>query len=81
MSVAYYSIALNYGYNFLVFDGPGQGYAARFQNLYFIPNYEFVVSQVIDYVISSSLGKAGNIVLWGVSFGGFFIFIYYFFFD
>lgn len=45
MSEGWFAIgaaALARGYNFLAFDGPGQGAAIRRQHLYFRPDWEHV---------------------------------------
>jgi hypothetical protein len=47
--VAIGAAALRRGYNVLTFDGPGQGAAIRHQKLVFRPEWEAVLSPVIDY--------------------------------
>jgi Esterase FrsA-like len=47
--VAIGAAALRRGYNVLTFDGPGQGAAIRRQKLVFRPDWEAVLSPVIDY--------------------------------
>ena len=41
--------ALARGYDMLTFDGPGQGYALWKQGLYFRPDWEKVITPVVDY--------------------------------
>merc|ERR1711934_365116 len=64
-------LGLEYGYNMLLFDGPGQGATVRFQNIHFRPDWEFVVDQVIKHVITLPGVNASNLALWGRSFGGY----------
>ena len=59
------------GYSVLVFDGPGQGYTVRYQGPPFRHDWEFVVSQVLNYLSLSYGVDPGQVVLWGQSFGGF----------
>ncbi len=40
------------GYDCLTFDGPGQGYALWKQNLHFRPDWEKVISPVVDYALT-----------------------------
>lgn len=44
--------ALERGYNVLLFEGPGQGGALREQQLYFRPDWENVVTPVVDYLLA-----------------------------
>ena len=60
-----------YGYNQLYFEGPGQGYVARVENLTFIPEYELVVTTALDYIISTFHVDDRYVFLMGVSFGGY----------
>lgn len=43
--------ALRRGYNVLAFDGPGQGAALRSQELVFRPDWEAVLTPVIDFAL------------------------------
>jgi alpha-beta hydrolase superfamily lysophospholipase len=43
--------ALERGYNVLVFDGPGQGGALVLQKLPMRPDWENVVTPVVDYLL------------------------------
>ena len=52
---AYFAVgaaALSRGYNVLAFDGPGQGAALRVQALVFRPDWEKVVSPVVDFALT-----------------------------
>ena len=62
--------ALERGYNCLVFEGPGQGSAIRCQNLPFRPDWENVVTPVVDYALSRVEIDPQRIVLVGKSLGG-----------
>ena len=42
------------GYNCLTFDGPGQNAALIRQGLYFRPDWEAVITPVVDYALSRS---------------------------
>jgi pimeloyl-ACP methyl ester carboxylesterase len=63
--------ALARGYNCLIFDGPGQGGAIRLQNLPFRPDWEQVVTPVVDYVLGRPEIDPSRIILLGMSFGGY----------
>ena len=62
--------ALERGYNCLVFEGPGQGSVIRFQNLPFRPDWENVVTPVLDYALSHPEIDPHRIILLGKSLGG-----------
>jgi pimeloyl-ACP methyl ester carboxylesterase len=59
------------GYTCLVFDGPGQGAAIIEQGLIFRPDWEAVVTPVIDYAITLPEVDPARIALMGISFGGY----------
>ena len=63
--------ALRRGYNVLLFEGPGQGGVIRVQKLPFRPNWETVVTPVVDYAIRRKEVDAKRIALMGISFGGY----------
>lgn len=63
--------AIKRGYNVLLFEGPGQGGVIRVKKLPFRPNWETVVTPVIDYAITLKEVDAGSIALMGISFGGY----------
>lgn len=65
--------ALRRGYNVLAYDGPGQGAALRKQKLVFRPDWEAVITPVIDYARTRPEIDAGKIVLFGYSMGGYLV--------
>jgi PPOX class probable F420-dependent enzyme len=73
---SYFAIAaagLARGYNVLAFDGPGQGAALREQGLVFRPDWEAVISPVIDYAVSRQEIADDQIALFGYSLGGYLV--------
>src|SRR5690348_9288625 len=65
--------ALRRGYNVLAFDGPGQGAALREQQLVMRPDWEAVITPVVDYALTRGEIAADKIVLFGYSLGGFLV--------
>ena len=63
--------AIERGYNCLSFEGPGQGGVIRCQNLPFRPDWEKVVSPVVDYALSRPEIDPARIALEGRSLGGY----------
>ena len=63
--------ALNRGYNVLIFDGPGQGGALVKQKLPMRPDWENVVTPVVDYLLTRPDVDPTRIALYGGSFGGY----------
>ncbi|MCK5849756.1 MAG: alpha/beta fold hydrolase [Kiritimatiellae bacterium] len=63
--------AVKRGYNVLLFEGPGQGRVIRIQKLPFRPNWETVVTPVVDYAMTLKEVDPKRIVLMGISFGGY----------
>jgi pimeloyl-ACP methyl ester carboxylesterase len=63
--------ALQRGYNCLTFEGPGQGSAIRQLQLPFRPDWEKVVTPVIDYALTRPELDPHRIALMGISFGGY----------
>jgi hypothetical protein len=61
------------GYNCLTFDGPGQNAALVRQRLYFRPDWEAVISPVVDYALSRPEVDPDRIVLNGVSQAGYWV--------
>ncbi len=64
--------ALEHGYNCLTFDGPGQGRVIRQQHLPFRPDWEAVVTPVVEYVLSRPEIDPNRLALMGMSQGGYF---------
>ena len=62
--------AVKRGYNCLLFEGPGQGLTIREQKLTFRPDWENVVSPVVDYVLSRDDVDPDHVMLMGISMGG-----------
>jgi dipeptidyl aminopeptidase/acylaminoacyl peptidase len=63
--------ALQRGYNCLIFEGPGQGKVIREQNIPFRPNWETVVSPVVDFALGMKDVDQKRIALMGISLGGY----------
>lgn len=63
--------ALRRGYNVLAFDGPGQGGVLVKQKIYMRPDWENVVTPVVDYALTRSDVDPKRIALIGRSFGGY----------
>ena len=65
--------ALARGYDMLTFDGPGQGHALWKQKLYFRPDWEKVVTPVLDFALSRDSVDPDRIALLGISQGGYWV--------
>lgn len=63
--------ALQRGYACLVFDGPGQGEMLRKYKMPFQPDWEAVITAVIDHVSASAKVLVDKFILYGSSFGGY----------
>ncbi|KAJ6127789.1 hypothetical protein N7471_009006 [Penicillium samsonianum] len=71
--------ATNRGYAVLIFDGPGQGAVLRQQKRHFRPDWEIVISRVLDYVIEAVIPvtppahqiDVNRIAIFGASMGGY----------
>ena len=63
--------AIRRGYNCLLFEGPGQGRVIRERELKFPPDWEAVVTPVVDYLITKDDVDPDHIALYGLSFGGY----------
>ena len=59
------------GWHCLTFEGPGQGRVIRKQRLPFRPDWEHVVSAVVDHLVARPEVDTKRIALLGVSFGGY----------
>jgi hypothetical protein len=62
--------ALARGYNCLIFNGPGQGDSLWLRKLYFRPDWEKVITPVVDAMVRHPAVDPRRIALVGVSQGG-----------
>ena len=65
------ALAVERGFNCLLFEGPGQGEVIRKQKIPFRPNWESVVTPVVDFALTLPEVDPENIGLIGFSFGGY----------
>ena len=65
--------ALERGYNCLTFYGPGQGTALLEQGLYFRPDWERVLTPVVDFALTRPEVEPHQLVVLGVSQGGYWV--------
>src|SRR5450755_686107 len=65
--------ALARGYNCLILNGPGQGDSLWVRKLYFRPDWEKVVTPVVDAMLRHGEVDPKRIVLLGVSQGGYWV--------
>ncbi|ELY32145.1 dipeptidyl aminopeptidase/acylaminoacyl peptidase [Natrialba magadii ATCC 43099] len=63
--------ALTRGYNCLLFEGPGQGGMLYEKRLFFRPDYETVVTPVVDVAVGREAVDESRLALVGRSFGGY----------
>src|SRR6476659_8295499 len=63
--------AMRRGYNVLAFDGPGQGGALHLQKLVMRPDWEAVISPVVDYALTRTEIDPDRIAGFGYSLGGY----------
>jgi hypothetical protein len=61
------------GWNALTFDGPGQGYALWEQKLYFRPDWEKVITPVVDWALAHPEVDPRRLALQGISQGGYWV--------
>jgi hypothetical protein len=61
------------GYHCLTFDGPGQGYALWQQGLSFRPDWEQVVTPVVDYALTRPEIDPQRLAILGISQGGYWV--------
>jgi dienelactone hydrolase len=59
------------GYHFLTIEGPGQGRCVREQKLYFRPDWEKVMTPVVDFALKLPGVDPDRVALMGLSFGGY----------
>jgi pimeloyl-ACP methyl ester carboxylesterase len=62
--------ALKRGWHCLLFDGPGQGRTLRLQGLAFRPDWEKVITPVVDFALRQPGVDPDRIALMGISMGG-----------
>ncbi len=60
-----------HGYNCIIFDGPGQGEMIHDQGIPFRPDWEKVVTPIVDYLVSRPDVDPARIALVGFSMGGY----------
>lgn len=65
--------ALRRGYNFLAYDGPGQGWMIREEKMPYRPDWENVLGPVVDYALTVPDIDAAKIVHFGYSLGGYLV--------
>jgi pimeloyl-ACP methyl ester carboxylesterase len=65
--------ALRRGYNFLAYDGPGQGWMIRERNVPYRPDWENVLGPVVDYALTVPEIDDRKIVQLGYSLGGYLV--------
>ena len=65
--------ALRRGYNALIFDGPGQGAALYRQGLVFRPDWEKVITPIVDWLLSRTDVDPDRIAILGISQGGYWV--------
>jgi dienelactone hydrolase len=63
--------ALKRGINVITYEGPGQPTVRRYQDRGFIPDWEKVVTPVVDFALTRPEVDPKSIGLWGYSFGGY----------
>ena len=63
--------ALRRGYNCLTFDGPGQGGLIRRQRLSLRPDWEHVITPVVDYALTRPEIDHRRLILMGTNAGGY----------
>jgi len=66
-----YDGAMRRGIHCLVYDGPGQGFALRLNDLRFRSDWENVIGPVVDFALTIPGIDPARIGLMGMSFGGF----------
>lgn len=69
--LSYVTGALERGYNALTFDGPGQGKALYVDRLYMRPDFENVITPVVDWLELRADVDPTRLVLIGRSFAGY----------
>ena len=65
--------ALRRGYNFLAYDGPGQGWMIREKKVPYRPDWENILGPVVDYALTVPEIDNNKIVHFGYSLGGYLV--------
>lgn len=65
--------ALDRGYNFLAFDGPGQQLMLFEKGLPFRPDWEAVITPVVDFLLARRDVSKRKLAIWGISQGGYWV--------
>jgi hypothetical protein len=65
--------ALDRGYNFLAFDGPGQQSMLFEKGLPFRPDWEAVITPVVDFLLARRDVSKRKLAIWGISQGGYWV--------
>ncbi|NDK92398.1 alpha/beta fold hydrolase [Gordonia desulfuricans] len=65
--------ALERGYHVFIFEGPGQGSMLFEHNIVFRPDWEKVITPIVDYLGGRDDVDKDKIVLHGISLGGYFV--------
>ena len=63
--------AISRGFNVLLFEGPGQGEALYVQRLYLRPDFEQVLTPVLDWLLARPEVDTSKVAIVGRSFGGY----------
>jgi pimeloyl-ACP methyl ester carboxylesterase len=71
MHFGHAAAAVRRGYNWLIFDAPGQGRVLYKQGIHMRPDWENVVTPVVDYALSRPEVDPKRVTLIGWSFGGY----------
>jgi hypothetical protein len=61
--------ALDRGYNFVIFEGPGQGSQLFLHNVPFRPDWEKVITPIVDYLETRTDVNLDQVAIRGISFG------------
>ncbi|MBJ7459356.1 MAG: prolyl oligopeptidase family serine peptidase [Thermoleophilaceae bacterium] len=65
--------ALARGYNFLAFDGPGQQSMLFEKGMPFRPDWEAVITPVVNFLVTRRDVSKSKLAIWGISQGGYWV--------
>ena len=65
--------ALGRGYNALVFDGPGQQSMLFERHVSFRPDWEHVITPIVDFLLQRPEVDANRLALYGISQAGYWV--------